>query len=303
MSDETISIGTLVKWGGLAFVLIILLAVAFGSTVQVPAGSRGVLKTFQAVSPDPLSEGLHFITPLGIQNVVMINVQTQNFASDESASSIDLLDVITSVSVNYHVDPLFAPLMYQSVGGNDAIESVILKPAIQDTVRANTAKYKAEELVKNRESIRTAIDDGLRAVMATKHVIIDAVYLTNFVYPQSFNEAITKSQTANKEAEAQKNQLLVEQYLAQQKVVQAQGEANSTLVKAQAEAQALSIKGQAIRANPEVIQLNWIDKWDGKVAQFNFGGSGSIPVLNLPNSIFGSTTTSVSTAVASGGGR
>lgn len=280
--QEEISIGTFVKWGGIAFVAIVLLAVAFGSTVQVPAGSRGVLKTFQAVSSDPLGEGLHFITPLGVQSVVMMNVQTQNFASDETASSVDLLDVITSVSVNYHIDPLFSPLLYQSVGSNDAIESVILKPAIQDTVRANTAKYKAEDLVKNRDSIRSAIDDSLRATMAVKHIIVDAVYLTNFVYPKSFNDAIEKSQTATKEAEAQKNQLAVEQFLAQQKIVQAQGEANSTLVKAQAEAQALAIKGQALRDNPEVIQLNWIAQWDGHLPQYSLGTS-TLPILQIPN--------------------
>ena len=46
------------------------------------------------------------------------------------------------------------------------------------------------------------------------------------------------------------------------------------------EAEALSIKGNALRANPGVVELNAIDKWDGKLPTM-LGGNGPIPFINV----------------------
>ena len=52
--------------------------------------------------------------------------------------------------------------------------------------------------------------------------------------------------------------------------------------KAEGEAKALQIKGSSINANPKIIQLEWINKWDGKLPVYQLGSSQGI-IMNLPS--------------------
>ena len=45
----------------------------------------------------------------------------------------------------------------------------------------------------------------------------------------------------------------------------AQGEADAQLTRARAEAEAIAIKAKALRDNPDILQLNAIEKWGGKL--------------------------------------
>ena len=60
---------------------------------------------------------------------------------------------------------------------------------------------------------------------------------------------------------------LAEQARAQQQVAQAKGDAEAT-----------NLQGAALRANPEVLKLRAIEKWDGHLPQVT---SGATPFLNL----------------------
>ena len=45
-------------------------------------------------------------------------------------------------------------------------------------------------------------------------------------------------------------------------------EADQKIAEARGKAQAIQIEAQALRANPQVVELRWIEKWDGKVPQY-----------------------------------
>ena len=55
--------------------------------------------------------------------------------------------------------------------------------------------------------------------------------------------------------------------------VAAQGEADAQLMRARAEAEAIAIKARALRDNPDIIQLNAIEKWDGRLPSYLTAGS------------------------------
>jgi regulator of protease activity HflC (stomatin/prohibitin superfamily) len=57
---------------------------------------------------------------------------------------------------------------------------------------------------------------------------------------------------------------------------------NIAIQKAQGEAEALKIKGQAINANPKIVQLEWINKWNGKLPDYMLG-SGSNTLIGIGN--------------------
>ena len=56
------------------------------------------------------------------------------------------------------------------------------------------------------------------------------------------------------------------------------GIAESTRLRAQAEADAIAIKAKALRDNPDIIQLNAIEKWDGKLPNMMTAG-GTVPFV------------------------
>lgn len=56
--------------------------------------------------------------------------------------------------------------------------------------------------------------------------------------------------------------------------------AESTRLRAQAEADAIAIKAKALRDNPDVIRLNAIEKWDGKLPQM-MTGNASVPFVTI----------------------
>ena len=55
--------------------------------------------------------------------------------------------------------------------------------------------------------------------------------------------------------------------------VAAQGEADAQLTRARAEAEAIAIKAKALRDNPDILQLNAIEKWDGKLPVYMTEGA------------------------------
>ena len=57
---------------------------------------------------------------------------------------------------------------------------------------------------------------------------------------------------------------------------QAEIDKNIKIQQAEGEAKALQIKGQSISANPKIVQLEWVNKWDGKLPQYMLGNDQGI---------------------------
>jgi regulator of protease activity HflC (stomatin/prohibitin superfamily) len=63
---------------------------------------------------------------------------------------------------------------------------------------------------------------------------------------------------------------------------QAEINKNIAIQQAEGEAKALQIKGTSIASNPKIIQLEWINKWDGALPTYMMGNGQGV-ILNLPN--------------------
>ena len=65
---------------------------------------------------------------------------------------------------------------------------------------------------------------------------------------------------------------------AEAQVATVKAQAQQRVAQAQGEAEALTVQGSALRANPEVLRLKAIEKWDGKLPQVT---SGATPFIDL----------------------
>lgn len=255
--------------GLMIFIILFLvfIGLAVSSFYVISAGERGIVSTFGDPDMVPKSEGLHFKIPLA-QTITKIDVKTQKYEADASASSSDLQIVTSKVATNYHLTPESVSTLYKEVGID--YQSRLIQPFEQEVVKATTAKFTAEELVTKRESVRIEIKQALYDRLITRGIVVEEVSITNFDFSPEFNKAIETKVTAEQNALAEKNNLAKIEYQAQQRITQAKGEA-----------EAIKIQAQAIQSQggKDYVQLQAIAKWDGKLPQFT---GGSIPFVNIP---------------------
>lgn len=237
-----------------AAVILLVLAVIFGSLGTVGAGERGVLLQFGAVKDKVFDEGLYFKIPF-IHQVVKMDVKVQKDEIPASASSKDLQVVTSKVAINYHLSPNSVNRVWQEVGKD--YNSRIIAPSIQEAVKAVTAKFTAEELIIKREDVKEQIKNNLAERLVKNNIIVDEINIVSFDFSNAFNDAIEAKVTAEQlklKAERDLERIRIE---ADQKVVEAEGKAK-----------AIRTEAQALSSNPKVVELRWIEKWDGKVPTY-----------------------------------
>lgn len=243
---------------------IFVLSVIFGSFGTIGAGERGVLLRFSAVTGKVFGEGLYWKIPL-IDGVIVFDTKIQKEQVDAQSASKDLQTVSATVALNFSIDPLKVAKIYQEIGAE--FKSRLIDPAIQESVKASTAQFTADELVTQREKVREGIKTLLAAKLEQFGLNVIDVNIVNFDFSESFNRAIEEKVTAEQEALAAKNKLERIKFEAEQKVAEARGKA-----------QAMDLEAAALRSNPAVLQLRALEKWDGRLPQVT---GSSVPFINI----------------------
>ena len=249
---------------GLVVGLLLLAWLVFLSAYTVPAGFVGVVTRFGAVQRI-VQPGFGIKIPL-VEDVVKMDVRTQKDQTDATADSIDLQAVTSTIAVNYNLDPQYASQVYSSVGTDYA--DILIAPAIQNIFKATTAQFTAEQLIDQREAVRSKAEASLKSQLAQYHVIVLNFNIVNFNFSDQFNQAIEAKQVAQQQVETAKQLLAKAQVDAQTAVAQAQGQADAQ--KALKDAGSLT---------PEYLEFLAIQKWDGRLPTVVTGGA--TPFIDL----------------------
>lgn len=231
------------------FVVMLCLALFSRFFMVVPAGERGVLMRFGAVEEKILEEGLHPIIPI-LQSVKLLSVRVQTFSMQTEAASRDLQDVAVEVAVNWRIDPSQVNRLYQLIGDAPAITNSIIRPCIEDSIKAVLASYTAEQLVTERAKVKQAMIDLLGERLEHYQLLLDDVDLLQVDFSERFREAVEAKQVAEQEAKRAEFEAIRAQRLADAKVFLARG---------QAQAQ------QLLQASltPSILEHEAIEKWNG----------------------------------------
>ena len=260
--------------GTLIVLLIIAIAgitVVTTATVRVPSGYRGVLLTWGKVEDTILQEGLNFKVPF-TQNVELMNVQIQKAESTEATATKDLQEVSTTVAVNYRLDPNSVNEIYTDLRQDYA--NRVIKPNIEESLKATTAIFRAEELVTKRAEVKQTFDEILAERLSIFNIQVVSVSLTDFQFSPSFSAAIDAKVTAEQQALVSKNELEKIRYEAQQQIIQAEAAKNATIRRAEGDALAQIIDANATAQSIEIITSQmteeyidylWLVQWDGKL--------------------------------------
>lgn len=234
--------------GGFILFILLIIAWPFGT---IGAGERGVLLRWSAVTGKVFDEGLFVRIPVS-DRVIVMDVKIQKEQIEATAASKDLQSVTSIVALNFHINPDKVANIYQEVGADYKIR--LIDPALQESVKASTAKYTAEELITKREQVREEIRNHVKDKLATRGIEVDDFNIVDFSFSRSFNEAIEAKVMAEQSALAAKNKLEQIKFEADQKIAEAKGKA-----------EAIRIESIALKDNPQVLQLRALEKWDGKL--------------------------------------
>ena len=259
-----IKIKKIVSYTVIGLVALVIIFGTFGTFGTIGAGERGILLQFGAVQDKVFGEGLYLKIPF-VQSVVKMDVKTQKDEVPASASSKDLQMVTSKIALNYHPAPDSVNKIWQEVGKN--YNTRIIAPSIQEAVKATIAKFTAEELITKREEVKEQIKENLTKRLLENSIIVDGFNIIDFSFSEAFNIAIEAKVTAEQlklKAERDLERIRIEK---EQKISEAEGKAR-----------AIQIEAQALMANPKVVELRWIEKWDGKTPTYWGGASPFIGI-------------------------
>ena len=235
-------------------IILAALIVVFGTFGTIGAGERGILLQFGAVQDKIFGEGLYVKIPM-IQKVVRIDVKIKKDEVPVSAASKDLQIVTSKIALNYHLAPESVNRIWQEVGKD--YNTKVVAPTIQEVVKAITARFTAEELITKREEVKDQVKATLAERLSERFIVVDEFNIIDFEFSSAFNDAIEAKVTAEQlklKADRDLERIKIE---AEQKIAEAQGKA-----------EAIRIEARALIQNPKVVELRWIEKWDGKVPTY-----------------------------------
>lgn len=254
---------------GLVILAAALLTASFG---QVPAGYRGVVLMFGAPTGQVLGEGFYTLFPPYIKTVELMSVQVHAYDTPAEAASKDLQVVKTQVTLNYALDPSAVVRIYRDLR-QEYVERII-KPAIQEAVKATTARFTAEELITKRPEVRDAIESSLSQRLNRFGIQVVAMSITDFNFSEAFNQAIEAKVTAQQQALKAERDLQRVKLEAQQQIERAKAEAEALRIQKQ------NVTAELVRLRQIEAQMKAIEKWDGRMPTVVTAGA-PVPLLDV----------------------
>lgn len=294
-NNDEFDLKKLFKIIGIGFFIMFGIIFLFNSFFTVQPNERAMIYSWNGgLKQEVYSEGLHFKIPI-VNQVIKMNTMVQKQSEIATAATSDMQEVTTEVAVNFLIDPNKIQDIYRTIGGstknNDYMQSTVIYPIIQESVKSATAKYTAQELIKNRESIKKMIDDRIKDRLGSYNLIVRDVSITDFKFSTSYQKAIDDKTTNEQLAGSESNKVAIIEAIAKQKVAEQEGISNSlkisadaqaysTKVKADAEAYSLQVIREQLEKNNALIQYKTIEKWSGNLPVYSM--NSATPLINLP---------------------
>ena len=208
-----------------------------------------------------------------------MDIRKQMYEMSTNAYTMDTQTVENIQSkLNYIYDRAELSNIIRNIG-IDNVESKLLIPQMQSIMKNEIGQYKAEDLVQNRTSVQESIESKLRESLAQSGIVVVSFAIENLDFEDGFEEAIRAKVVAEQDALKMQNKTKEKEELARQTVIEAEAEAESQKIKADAEAYAIEAIQEQLRQSPEYIELQRVQKWDGKFPQVM--GDGVNPFVML----------------------
>jgi len=288
-------------------VVIISVAVAIFSLVQVKHGSVKLVTQFGALTGRVLEPGIHLRWPL-VNGMVKIPTVIQSYETSDNPrdSNADYTDfpvtaqTVDGQQINVKYTVIFRmPLesvveVVQNVGPMREVVENIVKAHSRNLTRMIVQGYTAEELYSGDgifeyqsnvteqlgaefENYGIVLDDFL-----VRKIDFDADYIAAIEQQQIAQEAIETAQYQSEAAEYERDrQITLAEAEKERNILLAEAEAEQVRMAADAEAYSIEVRGVSLRQNPELVQWEFVKNLEG-VQWGILPDSGVTPLLPIP---------------------
>ena len=277
--EQQLKFKKMIKTIGASILGFILLVILFNSCERIDAGHVGV-KVNQygdnkGVDDVVAVTGMVFYNPITTRIYEFPTfIQHKEYKGENSfvVNSKDGSEFSVSPIMNYSVQREKVPAIFSKYRRPlEDIEEGFLKTAVYDAFRLATNKYTADELISNRAvfeiEVRRLLDNSL-----LKEGFTINQFTSNLIYPETFKRSIEAKNNAVQAALRAENEVKTAEAQAKIKVATAEGNAQAMLTSAKAEAESNRMKQQTL--TPLLLQLEYINKWDGKLPVY-----GTVPQM------------------------
>jgi prohibitin 2 len=179
--------------------------------------------------------------------------------------SSDLQQIRVDLRLLYRIPENSVVKIFQDYDG-DPFESLVA-PRVQEALKEVAALQSAEQIVKNREQIKTRSLEIARRKIGPL-IVLEDIVIQNIALTRELEHAIEAKMVQEQEASKSK-------YF-QQRV---QIEADTAVIRAKGEAESIVIRGEALKKNPAFVDLQIVERWDG-IAPLVIGGKDQV-LLNF----------------------
>ncbi len=255
---------------------LIAIYVVFSSWYQVDQGERAVVLRFGAIVG--VSEpGLHLKIPL-IDRVSMVTVQTQTqrYVNIE-AYSRDQQPANLTISVTYQVSN--PSQIYEEFGDLQGAVSRLIDPRVLSQTKSIFGTYDAVRAIQERAGLNRDFQNVVTSSI-TGPIEILSVQIENIDFSEAYEQSVEQRMLAQVEIQKREQNLRTTEVEAQIARTKAEGEAEAIRLRGEAEAAAIRARADALRANADLVQLQAVEKWDGKLPATMVPGA-ALPFINL----------------------
>jgi regulator of protease activity HflC (stomatin/prohibitin superfamily) len=249
----------------------------FASWYQVDQGERAVVLRFGELVGES-GPGLHFKLPW-VDTVRMISVQNQNNRyTNLEAYSRDQQPANLTVSVTYVVaDP---SELYAQYGDLETAVRRLVDPRLTAGVKSIFGQYDAVRAIQERAALN--VDFGMAVTSSIDGGPIDiiSVQIENIDFSDAYEQSVEQRMLAQVEIQRREQNLRTTEVEAQIARTKAEGEAEAIRLRGEAEAAAIRARADALRANADLVQLQAVEKWDGKLPT-TMVPSSALPFINV----------------------
>lgn len=245
--------------------IIVIISIFMSCFSRVNTGHTGILISFGKVQPQTYEAGIHFRKPW--ENMIQMDNRVQKDTVDMMAFSKDTQEVKVTYTLNYQINKESASNLYKTVGRD--YFTVLISPAVLESVKTQTAKFTADQLIADRNDFAQATEEDLKRKLKEFNVDLVATNIEDIDFSDAYTNAVEQKQVALQE------KLKAEQE-AEKKKVEADANAYVKIKEAEGEAKANELRQKSLTS--ELIEYEKIQKWNGILPQVS---GESNPIINL----------------------
>lgn len=254
----------MIKYRVLTILGCLLCSATLAGCAVVDTGHVGVKKSMGIVDKHLLEPGVHGYN-MFLDDIDVYSLKQESESGEASPLTSDQQPITLKFRIQYRIPEKQVLALYTGVAGDPF--GTLVVPQVQESFRQVVSQYKADAVISGVTKIKDEVLVRARQSLKGKVDLID-IPITEVDLPKPLQQAIMEKQQMEIAAKKKQYELDKEQK-----------QAEITITKARAEAESIKLQSQALSNSPKLVNLKWVEKWDGHLPQTV---TGSSTMLMLP---------------------